>query len=212
MVQGVARRQAARAQQAMMSPSVQQSTLGLLVLTAVLWGSLVAWRFYSVELRPLARPVAIPTPPRIVRADDEAETKRWQMVTNLLGEAISDIAAKHYDWADDALRRVFDLDPGNPDALSLLRQLALVPEASPSPEQAAARRRQIQVQELLGQAAALIAAKQAGTAQPLLEQALALDPQNGAARRLLEQATCAACPTPGVQPSASPGSRPPSAG
>ncbi len=205
MVQGPVQRLIVRAQQAA-SPGVQQSTLGLLVLTAVLWGSLVVWRFYSAELRPLARPAPTPAPPRIVRADDEAETKRWQMVTNLLGEATSDIAAKHYDWAEDALGRIFDLDPGNPDALSLLRQLALVPEATQSPEQAAARRRQIQVQELLGKAAALIAARQAGAARPLLEQALALDPQNSAARRLLEQVACATCPTPaaGTRSSASP--------
>jgi tetratricopeptide (TPR) repeat protein len=166
--------------------SYAEVVVGLALVACVLWGGLHAWQFYDQRIRPLARTVTVPAAVRGVRADDPQEVRRWQAVLDNLGEANSDIAAKHWDWALSALQRVLELDPENPDAAALLLRMELEPPPALTPGEEAARLRQTRVAELLGAAASFRTAGRPDDARALLGEALALDPVHQQAQEMLE--------------------------
>ena len=160
---------------------------GSLVVVALAWGGWWSWSFYDAQLRPLARTVPPVATPHMVSISDPAEKKRWQKIMGLLGEAGSDISAKHRDWARAALLEVLNLDPQNPDALDMLRQMELEPEPTLTPQEVAARAQMAHLVDLLGAAGAFLDAGRPDAAAPLIAEALQIDPQNQTAVALQER-------------------------
>jgi tetratricopeptide (TPR) repeat protein len=150
--------------------------LGTAIVVAVSWGGLTAWRFYAADLRPYARTAPRVPAARFAHASDPDEVRRMQRATDLVGEATADLAAKRWDWARSAVDEALALDPSYADAKALQRRLAAEAPPPLTPQEQAQRDRDDRVMELLGAAAAFEEADQPELAQPLLEQALALDP------------------------------------
>ena len=146
----------------------------LLLIGALSVAGSGAVRLYSTAITPtLARP-SVPAAPRGVPADDHAAVERFQLVNDLLGEAIAYRNTKNQEWADATLARILTLDPINPTALLLEAQWAAEPPPPLTEAEATARAKHEQLMALLGAAASLREAGMQSEAALLLEEAAAL--------------------------------------
>ena len=150
--------------------------LGACFVALIGWGSRQALWFYNRDVLPSTRTIPAVPLPRVVRLDDHEAVKRAQRTTDLLGEATTYLVAKRRGWARAAAERALALDPENPQAQELVRQLREEPEPTPTAEEQEARWREDRVMQLLGEANAFFDAGEPDVARPLVEEAAALAP------------------------------------